>query len=100
MDRNKIRLSLKARISELRKARDRAGATDAEKDAANEAIKALQDARDRLNSEADQELIGSVNRLVTQLEKVRTENNLDALSALGVAAKKIRGLVEDGPSSS
>jgi hypothetical protein len=95
MDGNTIRLNLAKRIGELGQARDRAGATDEEKAAARAAIKKLQDVCDAVDIGATDDFVGTVNKLIADLEKIRTSRNLDAVSALGVTIKKVRELTDD-----
>jgi hypothetical protein len=95
MDRNTIRTNLAKRIGELGQARDRDGATEDEKKAAKAAIKELQDARDAIDVGATDEFAETVDKLIADLEKIRTSRNLDAVSALGVAIKKVRQLRDD-----
>jgi len=94
MERNTIRQNLTKRIAELGQARDRDGATEDEKKAARAAIRELQDARDAIDvAEADQ-FVETVDKLIADLEEIRTSRNLDAVSALGVAIKKVRRLTD------
>ena len=95
MDRNTIRQNLTTRIGELGKERDRDGATEDEKKAAKAAIKELQDARDAIDVAAADAFAETVDKLIADLEKIRTSRNLDAVSALGVAIKKVRKLTDE-----
>lgn len=94
MDRNTIRQNLTTRIGELGRERDRDGATEDEKKAAKAAIKELQDARDAIDVAAADAFAETVDKLIADLEKIRTSRNLDAVSALGVAIKKVRKLTD------
>ena len=94
MDRNTIRQNLTTRIRELGQARDRDGATEDEQKAAKAAIKKLQDARDAVEVGAADEFAATVDKLIADLERIRTSRNLDAVSALGVAIRKVRQLTD------
>lgn len=88
MDGNAAAIIIGAQIDALRP--DLLGADAAKKKAASQAIKKLEVALDRITV-AEADAVGpEIDKLVKALEKIRTAQQLDAVSALGHTIKRLR----------
>ena len=88
MDGNAAAIIIGAQIDALRP--DLLGADAAKKKAASQAIKKLEVALDRITV-AEADAVGpEIDKLVKALEKIRTAQQLDAVSALGRTIKRLR----------
>ena len=88
MDGNAAALLIGEQIDALRP--DLLGADAAKKAAAKSAIAKLQAARDLITVQEADAIGAEIDKLVNALEKVRTAENLDAVSALGRTIKRLR----------
>lgn len=87
MEADSIREEFEAQIADLVEVRDESDDAD-EQAAANEAIELLQQKVDRLDMEVD---IGAmVDEVIEKLDEILNQNSLDAVSALGRTARRLR----------
>jgi hypothetical protein len=94
MDGNAAALVIGSQIDALRP--DLLGNDAAKKAAASKAIRKLQAARDRITVKEGDAIGAEIDKLVEALEKIRTAQALDAVSALGRTIKKLRGMGGNG----
>jgi len=95
MDHDRIRESLRAEIAALVAARNGMPAGD-EREATNREIGRLQDAVDTLDVTVANELGAKVDAIIRKLDEVIEAKNLDAASALGRSARRLRELRDSG----
>ena len=86
---DETRTSLRLQIEDLIAERD-ASSDDDEKNAANDAIKAIRRTIRKLDIDAADQLGANIDALIKDLDAVLDKYPLDAVSALGRTIKKVR----------